>query len=147
MEDRLYDRLSFTEASMRVGTFHSFGRYLIERYGQHLGRGLGGRLIKRPEQVVLLRDRLDRLPLEKLAPRTDPTGQLDGILNVISRLKNEDVSPEAFRKWVAAEQGKAKPEGGSKAQKSGDAAAPAQPDAGSETSTQAAEARENGLCA
>jgi DNA helicase-2/ATP-dependent DNA helicase PcrA len=107
MEDRLYDRLSFTEASMRVGTFHSFGRYLIERYGQHLGRGLGGRLIKRPEQVVLLRDRLERLPLDKLAPRTDPTGQLDGILNVISRLKNEDVSPETFQKWVKSEQKKA----------------------------------------
>ncbi|HET6699463.1 MAG TPA: LCP family protein [Nocardioidaceae bacterium] len=57
--------------------------------------------------------------------------------------------PKAARQHVttAAEQGKAKPEGGSKAQKSGDAAAPAQPDAGSETSTQAAEARENGLCA
>ena len=108
MEDRLYDRLSFTEASMRVGTFHSFGRYLIERYGQHLGRGLGGRLIKRPEQVVLLKDRLDRLSLDLLAPRTDPTGQLDGILNVISRLKNEDVAPEKFSKWVKAEQAKAK---------------------------------------
>lgn len=107
MEDRLYDRLSFSEASMRVGTFHSFGRYVIERYGHHLGRGLGGRLIKRPEQIVLLRDRLDRLPLEKLAPRTDPTGQLNGILNVISRLKNEDVSPEQFLKWVKAEQRKA----------------------------------------
>ena len=108
MEDRLYDRLSFTEASMRVGTFHSFGRALIERYGHHLGRGLGGRLIKRPEQVVLLKDRLDRLPLDLLVPRTNPTGQLDGILSVISRLKNEDVAPEEFAKWVKAEQAKAK---------------------------------------
>ncbi len=104
MENRLYDRLSFAEASMRVGTFHAFGRTLLEHYAHHLGRNPSARLVKRTEQVVLLTEHLNQLPLALLKPRSDPTGQLNGILNVISRLKNEDVSPERFQSWVAAEQ-------------------------------------------
>ena len=108
MENRLFDLLSFQEAGMRVGTFHSFGSQLLEQYAYHIGRSPGARLILRPEQILLLREHLDELPLDKLKPRYNPVEHLAGILDVISRLKNEDVTPARYAKWVKAEQGKAK---------------------------------------
>ncbi len=102
MDNRIFDRLSFQRASaLRVGTYHSFGRELLERFGYHLGRP-GGRLVKRPEQIVLLRDHLDQLPLDLLKPRSEPARHLSGILDVISRLKNDDVSPERYHDWLSS---------------------------------------------
>src|SRR5207247_4119157 len=50
----------------------------------------------RAEQVIFLRDRLFQLPLERYQPLGDPTRHLQALITLISRCKDEDISPEAY---------------------------------------------------
>lgn len=104
MADRLYDRLSLQEATMQVGTFHAFGRLLLEHYAHHLGRLGTAHLLKGPEQIAWLTEHIDELPLTLLKPRWGPTSHLKGMLKVFSRLKNEDVTPAGYLTWVEEQQ-------------------------------------------
>ena len=54
----------------------------------------------RPSRSSSLRERLFRLPLERYRPLGDPTRHLDALLTFVSRAKDEDVSPAAYRAWA-----------------------------------------------
>ena len=54
------------------------------------------RVLTRPEQVIFLRERLFRLPLERFRPLGDPDAAPGARCStLVSRAKDEDVSPEA----------------------------------------------------
>ena len=57
-------------------------------------------MLARPEQIIFLRERIFRLPLERFRPLGDPTRHLGALLDLVSRAKDEDVSPEAYGAWA-----------------------------------------------
>jgi DNA helicase-2/ATP-dependent DNA helicase PcrA len=57
-------------------------------------------VLSRPEQVIFLRERLWRLPLKRFRPLGDPTRHLQALLDVVSRAKDEDLSPEEYQAWA-----------------------------------------------
>jgi DNA helicase-2/ATP-dependent DNA helicase PcrA len=59
-------------------------------------------VLSRPEQIIFLRERLFDLPLRRFRPLGDPTRHLHALLTLVSRAKDEDVSPEAYRAWAEA---------------------------------------------
>ncbi len=84
-----------------IATFHAFGDRLIREHALELGLPSEPRVLSRPETVIFLRERLFRFDLAEYRPLGDPTRFLDAMATLFSRLKDEDVSPAAYRAWAA----------------------------------------------
>ena len=59
-------------------------------------------MLSQPEQVIFLRERLFALPLRRFRPLGDPTRHLAALTTLVSRAKDEDVSPQQYRAWAEA---------------------------------------------
>jgi len=80
-----------------VATFHAFGDRVIREHALELGLPSEPRVLTRPETVIFLRERLFRLDLDAYRPLGDPTRFLAALAALFSRLKDEDIAPEAYR--------------------------------------------------
>src|SRR5213079_2439874 len=69
---------------------------LLREHALELGLQPDFRVLNRAEQVIFLRDRLFQLPLERYRPLGDPTRHIRALITLISRCKDEDVSPEEY---------------------------------------------------
>jgi DNA helicase-2/ATP-dependent DNA helicase PcrA len=96
MEERVDTLVPYGYADVQISTFHAFGDRLIKENALELGLTPDFRVLTRAEQVIFLRDHLFELPLRHYRPLGDPTRHLQAILGQISRLKDEDVSPEEY---------------------------------------------------
>ncbi len=109
MAERVDQLIPYGYAETWISTFHAFGDRVLRDAA--LGAGLDPefRVLSRPEQIIFLRERLFRLPLKRFRPLGDPTRHLAALLTLVSRAKDEDVSPRAYRHWV---DGRASRDGG-----------------------------------
>jgi DNA helicase-2/ATP-dependent DNA helicase PcrA len=101
MEERV-DRLvpyGFTQAW--ISTFHALGDRVLRENALHLGLSPDFRVLTKAEQIIFLRERLFRLPLDYFRPLGDPTRHLASLVALFSRAKDEDVSPEAYAAYAA----------------------------------------------
>ncbi len=96
MEERVDTLVPYGYADVQLSTFHAFGDRLITENALELGLTPDFRVLTRAEQIIFLRDHLFELPLEHYRPLGDPTRHLQAIITLISRLKDEDVSPEEY---------------------------------------------------
>src|SRR5574337_608295 len=97
MEERVDTLVPYGYADVPISTFHAFGDRLIKENALELGLTPDFRVLTRAEQVIFLRDHLFEFPLVHYRPLGDPTRHLQAILGQISRLKDEDVSPEEYQ--------------------------------------------------
>ncbi|MFB3816634.1 MAG: ATP-dependent helicase [Candidatus Methylomirabilales bacterium] len=103
MEARVDLLVPYGYADMCISTFHAFGDRLLREEGLLLGLTPDFRVLSRPEQVVFLHEHLFALPLLRLRPLGDPTRHLQALVTLISRAKDEGVSPEAYLAFAARE--------------------------------------------
>ena len=97
MEERV-DRLApYGYADVDIATFHAFGDRLLREHSLELGLTPDFRVLSRAEQVIFFRDRLFEFPLERYRPLGDPTRHLRALITLVSRCKDEDISPEEYR--------------------------------------------------
>ncbi|PWU23665.1 MAG: hypothetical protein C5B48_08200, partial [Candidatus Rokuibacteriota bacterium] len=96
MEERVDTLVPYGYADVQLSTFHAFGDRLIKENALELGLTPDFRVLTRAEQVIFLRDHLFEFPLAYYRPLGDPTRHLQAILGQISRLKDEDVSPQEY---------------------------------------------------
>ena len=97
MEERVDQLVPYGYADVDIATFHSFGDRLLREYSLELGLTPDFRVLSRAEEVIFLRDRLFELPLERYRPLGDPTRHLQALITLISRCKDEDISPGEYR--------------------------------------------------
>jgi DNA helicase-2/ATP-dependent DNA helicase PcrA len=97
MEERVDQLVPYGYADVDIATFHSFGDRLLREHSLELGLTPDFRVLSRAEQVIFFRDRLFEFPLERYRPLGDPTRHLQALITLISRCKDEDISPEAYR--------------------------------------------------
>jgi DNA helicase-2/ATP-dependent DNA helicase PcrA len=83
-------------ADVDISTFHAFGDRLLREQALEVGLTPDFRVLSRAEQIIFLRDRLFELPLQRYRPLGDPTRHLQAIITLISRCKDENVSPEDY---------------------------------------------------
>src|SRR5207253_4761094 len=102
MAERVDQLIPYGYAETWIGTFHAFGDHVLRESALEIGLSPEFRVLTRPEQIIFLRERLWRLPLQRYRPLGDPTRHLAALLTLISRAKDEDVSPAAYRSWVEA---------------------------------------------
>ncbi|HET7341277.1 MAG TPA: UvrD-helicase domain-containing protein, partial [Methylomirabilota bacterium] len=102
MEERVDQLVPYGYADVEIATFHAFGDGLLRGHSLEIGLTNDFSVLSRAEQVIFLRDRLFELPLERLRPLGDPTRHLQAIITLISRCKDEDISPDDYRRCAAA---------------------------------------------
>ncbi len=103
MESRVDLLVPYGFTDSTICTFHAFGDKVLREAGFLLGLTPAYRVLSTSEQLIFLREHLFKLPLQRLRPLSNPTKHLQIILSIISRAKDEDVTPEVYldycRQW------------------------------------------------
>lgn len=82
---------------MWVGTFHAFGRELLTKYPQRVGRTSNLLILDEAGSLAILEANLERLPLRYYQNLYEPAYELVPVLRAISRCKDELISPDEYR--------------------------------------------------
>jgi DNA helicase II / ATP-dependent DNA helicase PcrA len=96
MEARIDELVPYGYADVEIATFHAFGDSLLRGHSLEVGLRNDFKVLSRAEQVIFLRDRLFELPLARYRPLGDPTRHLQAIITLVSRCKDEDISPADY---------------------------------------------------
>src|SRR5512145_2474502 len=102
MAERVDQLIPYGYAETQVSTFHAFGDRVLREWALEIGLDPQFRVLSQPEQVIFLRERLFKLPLDRFRPLGDPTRHLRALATLVSRAKDEDVSPGQYREWAEA---------------------------------------------
>jgi len=100
MAERVDVLVPYGFANVPISTFHAFGDRILREFGLELGLNPDFQVLSQPEQVIFFRDHLFDFPLKHYRPLSDPTQFIRAMLMVISRAKDEDVSPGEYLEYV-----------------------------------------------
>src|SRR5262245_25407043 len=100
MAERVDQLIPYGYAETWISTFHAFGDRVLREGALLAGLDPEFRVLTRPEQIIFLRERLWRLPLRRFRPLGDPTRHLAALLTLVSRAKDEGISPAEYRQWA-----------------------------------------------
>ena len=96
MTERVDRLVPYGHNDAQISTFHAFGDRLLREHALEAGLSDRSSVLSRAEQIILLREHLFALPLDRYRPLGDPTRFLSALVTLISRLRDEDVTPEAY---------------------------------------------------
>jgi len=96
MIERVDRLVPYGHNDAQISTFHAFGDRLLREHALEAGLSDRSSVLSRAEQIILLREHLFELPLDRYRPLGDPTRFLSALVTLISRLRDEDVTPEAY---------------------------------------------------
>ncbi|HEX7171524.1 MAG TPA: ATP-dependent DNA helicase [Candidatus Limnocylindria bacterium] len=97
MLERVDRLVPYGHNDAQISTFHAFGDRLLREHALEAGLSDRSTVLSRAEQIILLREHLFDLPLDRYRPLGDPTRFLASLVTLISRLRDEDISPDAHR--------------------------------------------------
>ena len=97
MLERVDRLVPYGHNDARISTFHAFGDRLLREHAFEAGLSDRSTVLSRAEQIILLREHLFELPLDRYRPLGDPTRFLSSLVTLISRLRDEDISPAAYQ--------------------------------------------------
>jgi DNA helicase II / ATP-dependent DNA helicase PcrA len=100
MLERVDRLVPYGQTDAHIGTFHAFGDRLLREHALEAGLSDRSTVLSRAEQIIFLREHLFSLPLDRYRPLGNPTRFLSALVTLISRLRDEDVSPQAYRAAV-----------------------------------------------
>jgi DNA helicase-2/ATP-dependent DNA helicase PcrA len=107
MQARVDLLVPYGHANTAIHTFHALGDRLVREFAFELGLPGDMRLINRAEAVVLLRDNLFGLGLERYRPLGDPTRFLGSLVDLFGRAKEEGIGPDRLAEYAAQAAAKA----------------------------------------
>lgn len=100
MQDRLDQALPYGYTQMWVMTFHSFCDRVLRDEGLGIGLDTGYKLMTTADSIALMRKHLFDLDLNYYRPLGNPYKFISAVLQHISRLQDEDVSPDEYLNWA-----------------------------------------------
>ncbi|MDP8253989.1 MAG: ATP-dependent DNA helicase [Candidatus Kaelpia aquatica] len=100
MEERVDILMPYGYTDMTISTFHAFGDRVLKENALELGLSPDLYVLSRAEQIIFFREHLFEFPLNYFRPLGDPTKYVESILALISRAKDEDLSPEEYLNYV-----------------------------------------------
>jgi len=100
MEERVDVLIPYGYADFWVCTFHAFGDRILRENALEIGLSPDFQVLSLPEQVIFFREHLFEFPLSYYCPLGNPTRYIQAILTLISRAKDEDVTPEDYLEYV-----------------------------------------------
>jgi superfamily I DNA/RNA helicase len=96
MRERIAGMNPDASIEMWVGTFHQFGLELVTKWPLRFGRTSNVRPLDQTDQLELLEANLEKLPLRHFQNLYEPAYELVPVLRVISRCKDELISPDKY---------------------------------------------------
>jgi DNA helicase-2/ATP-dependent DNA helicase PcrA len=100
MEARVDLLVPYGYVDVSIATFHAFGDRVLREYALDLGLRPDYRVLSLAEQIIFFREHLFDFPLRHYKSLGDPTRHIEALVGVISRAKDEDVSPEEYLRWA-----------------------------------------------
>ncbi|TSA02997.1 MAG: ImmA/IrrE family metallo-endopeptidase, partial [Planctomycetaceae bacterium] len=104
--EEMRERLSVMDAQaaieMWVGTFHAFGMEILTKWPDRVGRTGKVRILDQTGSLAILEDNLTKLPLHHFQNLYEPVFELVHVLRVISRCKDELITPSMYRDAAVA---------------------------------------------
>lgn len=100
MRRRLADLIGSPAYQVVISTFHSFCNDIIKNYPEEFPRIIGSTSITDIDQVKVIEQLLEKLPLKLLRPFGDPLLYIRDIASAIDNLKREGVNANEFTKIV-----------------------------------------------
>jgi DNA helicase-2/ATP-dependent DNA helicase PcrA len=97
MKRRLLQLIGPTAYRVPIHTFHGFCNTLIHAHPEYFPRIVSATALTDIESIVLIREALSELPLEKLKPFGDPFYYVQTVRGAISTLKREHKTPDDVR--------------------------------------------------
>jgi len=96
MEERVDLLLPYGMFESWISTFHAFADRILRDYSLELGLPVDFEVLSKTEQIIFLTERIHKVALKYLRPETNPTKFIPEIINLISRAKDENISPEQY---------------------------------------------------
>ncbi len=100
MRERVDELVPYGYIQTFIGTFHSFAQRILTEFGPEVGIDPDLRIIANPELFLLVRENIFSFGLEEFLPISNPEKHIQRLLNHISRLKTEDISPEEYLEYA-----------------------------------------------
>ncbi len=100
MEERVDVLVPYGYTEFWISTFHAFGNRVLREHALEIGLSPDFQVLSVPEQIIFFREHLFEFPLSYYRPLGNPTRHIQAILTLISRAKDEDVTPEDYLEYV-----------------------------------------------
>jgi len=100
MEERVDVLVPYGYVEAQIGTFHAFCDRVLRENAVLLGLSPDYRILTEPEQAIFLKDHLFDLPLDRYRPLGNPMRHLRSLLTLLSRAKDEDVTPDEYCEYA-----------------------------------------------
>jgi len=100
MEERVDLLVPYGYTDFWISTFHAFGDRVLRENALEIGLPPDFQVLSVPEQVIFFREHLFDFPLSYYRPLGNPTRYIRAILTLITRAKDEDVTPEDYIRYV-----------------------------------------------
>jgi len=110
MTERVDILLPYGYTDVWISTFHAFGDRILRESALELGLNPDFQVLTKPEAAIFFREHLFEFPLKIYRPLSNPTRFIDTILDLFSRLRDEDISPKEYVEYANKLDKKAKEE-------------------------------------
>src|SRR3990170_7537617 len=100
MEERVDILVPYGYIDTQISTFHAFGDQVLRDHALEIGLSPDFRILTRPEQILFFQQNLFAFDLKYFRPLSNPYKFIDAILTLISRAKDEDVTPRQYLSYV-----------------------------------------------
>src|SRR4030043_793296 len=100
MEERVDILVPYGYIDTQISTFHAFGDQVLRDHALEIGLSPDFRILTRPEQILFFQQNLFAFDLKYFRPLSNPYKFIDAILTLISRAKDEDVTPQEFLQYA-----------------------------------------------
>ncbi len=100
MEERVDRAMPYGYFQMSISTFHAFADQILHENGYQIGLSPSFRLMTEAETIIFLKQNLFSFHLKLFRPLGNPNKFLEALLQHFSRLRDEDISPQEYLKWV-----------------------------------------------
>ena len=96
MEQRVDKLVPYGYVDTWISTFHAFGDRILREHSLEAGLSPNYGVLSQSEQAVFLRERIFSLQIDEMRPLNTPNKFITSIVEHISRLKDELVTPEEY---------------------------------------------------
>jgi len=96
MTERVDRLVPYGHNDAQIATFHAFGDRLLREHALEVGLSDRSSVLSRSEQIILLREHLFDLPLDRYRPLGNPGRFLSALVTLISRARDEDIGPAEY---------------------------------------------------
>ena len=108
MQERVDELVPYGYTDIWISTFHAFGDKLLRENALIAGLNPDFKVLTQSEAAVFFRERIFQFKLDYFRPLADPTRFIEALIQIFSRAKDEDISPEEYIKFAQALNIKAK---------------------------------------